>query len=367
MPKAPLRKGLGSSLGEIPVEFVQLDDPTVSTAKKDYSTLTSYNLLPKRERSMIVPGTPSIWKLAPACKVKPDSGKYIQDPNTLVFPKCSLEPLFRAIAVTKPTMNLNDIDLISDRRNLRLLLALVSGNKKPFRINIEVVASTVLFTTYANSKVNFVQNFEGYGREYEKASTWTPRHVRGSITHNRVVRYTLGGVRIMLRFEVDACMPAKPCNMPESSSMKTPSGLTVVKAGRLVGPSRIVEIKTGPARKALDVSKNLSQMWFSQTPILCMGQYTEDGAFLPARQMNAEREGKLRLWEKNNEDKIRRLIRVLQMIMELVKRGPPICALIHEGDGVLRVYQDMNMGKRGIPVDLLPMWTITPKTTETHK
>ncbi|RDH37136.1 hypothetical protein BDQ94DRAFT_183979 [Aspergillus welwitschiae] len=368
MPKIPLLKGLLLPIGEIPLDSIQ-PDPNISCTKKDLKTITSYNLLPKKEKSMVVPGTPPIYKPPTTPLLIPaDSGKYILDPNSHIFPKCSLEPLLRAISTStststtpKPKLNLTTTDLITDRRNLRLLLSFVSANKKPFRINIEVIHSTVLFSTWTSSKTNtnFVGKFEGYGHSFEKTSTWTPRYIRGSIIHNRVVRYTLGGIHILLRYEVDACMPGKPHTPnPNNTNQQSPTGIHIINSGTLVPPHRIIEIKTGPVNKRLDNSKNLSQMWFSHTPILCTGQYQPDGTFLPARTQNMEKEGRLAQWERDNEEKIRKLVSVLERVFEVVRGVPHKCALVHNGDGVLRVYQDDGNGAvgRGVPGDLLGLW-----------
>ncbi|GAA83582.1 hypothetical protein AKAW_01697, partial [Aspergillus luchuensis IFO 4308] len=209
MPKAPLLKGLLLPIGEIPLDSIH-PDPNISCTKKDLKTITSYNLLPKKEKSMVVPGTPSIYKPPTTpMHIPPDAGKYILDPNSLIFPNCTMEPLLRAISITttttsKPKVNLTTTDLITDRRNLRLLLGFVSSSKKPFRIDVEVIHSTVLLSLWTSSKTNFVGQFQGYGHSFEKASTWNPRYIRGSIIHNRAVRYTLGGIHILLRYEVDA-------------------------------------------------------------------------------------------------------------------------------------------------------------------
>ncbi|GLA94886.1 hypothetical protein AtubIFM57143_001881 [Aspergillus tubingensis] len=377
MPKAPLLKGLLLPIGEIPLDSIH-PDPNISCTKKDLKTITSYNLLPKKEKSMVVPGTPSIYKPPTTpTHIPPDSGKYILDPNSLIFPNCSLEPLLRAITTTttttgKPKVNLTTTDLISDRRNLRLLLGFVSSSKKPFRIDVEVINTTVLLSLWTSSKTNFVGQFQGYGHSFEKASTWNPRYVRGSIIHNRAVRYTLGGIHILLRYEVDACMPGKPppahtstSTTPTNTNHQSPTGIRVINSGTLVHPNRIIEIKTGPVSKRLDNSKNLEQMWFSHTPILCTGQYQPDGTFLPARAQNMEKEGRLEQWERDNEEKIRRLVRVLEMVFEVVRGVPHRCALVHDGDGVLRVYQVDENAKgglgRGVPGDLRALWDVDVK------
>jgi hypothetical protein len=382
MPVTPLLKGLGGLLGEIPLESIQ-SKPDTATTPEDLTTLTSYNLLPKQKRTIIVPGeyvqlielsdplthnkilgSPPVW--APATgskKLKPDAGKYIMDPSRHVFPKCPLEPLLRALVTTQPDFNMKDIDLVTDRRNLRLLLAFVSGQKSAFRIDVEVVRCTVLFSCWTPNSTRFVMGFEGYGHEFEKASTRQPSGLGESMTHNRVICYVLGGVKIMVRFEVDACIGSKrdtSRTMSVSNKDQTPTGYTVLTRGHIVEPSRIVEIKTGPAGKNLAISKNIAQLWFSQTPILCTGQYSSSGVFSEVTQKDLMREGKLAKWEEDNREKLGKLVRVIEMIVEVVRTVPRgKCALIlPAGDNVLKIYDVTNQGDKGIPKDLLAMWKV---------
>lgn len=78
-----------------------------------------------------------------------------------------------------------------------------------------------------------------------------------------------------------------------------------------------------------------------------------------------EKEGRLEQWERDNEEKIRRLVRVLEMVFEVVRGVPHRCALVHDGDGVLRVYQVDENAKgglgRGVPGDLRALWDVDVK------
>lgn len=55
MPKDPLFKGLGDVLGEISLDSIQPRDG-LATTKVDVTPLTSYNLLPKQRKTIVVPG-----------------------------------------------------------------------------------------------------------------------------------------------------------------------------------------------------------------------------------------------------------------------------------------------------------------------
>jgi hypothetical protein len=181
--------------------------------------------------------------------------------------------------------------------------------------------------------------------------------------HNRVIRYVLGGIKIIVRFEVDACIGSASDisrKMSVSNKDQTPTGYTVFTRGYIVEPSRIVEIKTGPVGKNLGISKNIAQLWFSQTPILCAGHYGRDGVFSEVTKKDLMREGKLARWEEDNRGKLGKLVRVIEMIAEVVRTAPRNkCVLVlPNGDNVLKIYDVTNQYDKGIPKDLLAMWRV---------
>lgn len=360
MPTPPLLKGLGPVLEEFTLESIQAD-PSTSTLKKDFTALTSYNLLPKKDKTIIVPGAPPVLRPPTApLKIKPDSGRYLLDPSGHVFPKCPLEPLFRALLISCPRLNMRDVDLVTDRRNLRLLLGFAGRKKAPFRIDIETVESTVLLSTWTPNKVSFVNGFQGFGHEFEKAATVKPDFTRGSIAYHGVVRYTLGPMRIIMRFEADACTQPPSgllSNTRARPPTRTPTEFTVLNKGKPLSPSRIVEIKTGPAGKQLDSGTTLSQMWFSDTGILCTGNYKGQGIFPLPSVTNVKRRGKLRRWEEANTDQIRLLIGLLETLVRHLRDSlHKKVAVIHDGSGFLKLHALKNPDNKGIPSDLLSMW-----------
>ncbi|KAL4885170.1 hypothetical protein BJY04DRAFT_214511 [Aspergillus karnatakaensis] len=370
MPRALLHKGLGPVLADIALDSIQ-PLSSISPAKKNLANLTSYNLFPKHKRMILVPGSPPLWTPPKTTHtVRPDKGKYILDPNGYIFRNSPLEPLFRAILATTPDFNMDGIDLVTDRKNLRSLLGFVSGSsgsnkKKPFRINLEVINSTLLFSRYSPRTTHFVDAFNGYGHEYEKASTHRMLPIRDSIVHNRVICYTLGTVKIILRFEVDACMRVPAFLVDKSRATKTnptltptPTGFTVLDRGDpAVAASRLAEIKTRPATKLGMNTDALSQMWFSQTPLLCKGRYHGDGVFRPPTVANVEASGRLAAWEERNQDLIRRLVRLLEVIKQTVGGlSQTKLAIVNEGEGVLKVYAVKDGQGHAIPGDLRKMW-----------
>ncbi|KAK2871627.1 hypothetical protein FQN49_002999 [Arthroderma sp. PD_2] len=361
MASAATLKGLGALVGEIPLESIQ-GKAGVSTIPKDLKTLASYNLLSKRKRTIVVPGFPSIW--APADdpkKVKRDAGLYIRDPNRYIFPRSPLEPLFRAIATTQPNFNMKGVDLVTDRRNLRHLLNFVCGKKTALRIGVEAIQSTVLFSCWTQNCLDHIEGFGGYGHEFEKVSTKKPHGMEDSVTHSRIIRYSLGGVNMILRFEVDACTASEEDlheKMAVLSKHRTPTGYVVLNQGYMVGASRLAEIKTGRSGSRQCKSRLMAQMWFSQTQNLCVGRYDADGVFFNIMQRNLALEGLLLEWESRYREKLSELVRVIEMISEMVRAAPPgkYALVRHLGESALKMYRATDQGDNNIPEDLLTMW-----------
>ncbi|PYH88377.1 hypothetical protein BO71DRAFT_403919 [Aspergillus ellipticus CBS 707.79] len=359
--KAPILRGLLKPIWEIPLDSVQpISD--IPVTKTNFQTLTSYNLRYKRKSHIIVPGAPRVWKPSPVpFHVPPDAGRFITDPNQFNFPGSPMAPLVEAILSTRPNLRWRDVDFISDRKNLRLLMGFVTGKKDLFRIHVEVVKTTVIFTTWSSRKTYFVRGFGGYGHEFENVRTAEARHTHGSLIHNRIVQYGLGGYSIILRFEVDACLSVDAdYDSTMGAVTQTANGATLISAGTLVQDSQIVEIKTGPAGKSLDKTDTLSQMWFSETPILCTGHYRDDGIFKSTKQRNIGARGKLVGWEKRHQDGLRKLVRILELIAQFGKQGIRKFALVHDGSGILRVFQEHDPEKRGLSEHHLALWDNVP-------
>ncbi|KAF8246410.1 hypothetical protein K440DRAFT_632135 [Wilcoxina mikolae CBS 423.85] len=287
------------------------------------------------------------------------------DPVRDIFPAAPLEPLFRALDSSCPTFSPKNIDLITDRRHLRLLLGYAGGSKKEFRIDAEIVGGTVLFSIWTVFETCYVDGSSksGYGRNFEKLFTKAPEEAEGSITHNRVVEYSLGGIRILLRYEVDACVgipgvQSQQQQQPDRSTT-TPTGFRVLSRGSLAASDSIAEIKTTRVGKNLATPSNIAQLWFSRTPMLLMGYHQGEGTFSELAETNVQATGKLGQWEKNNTLRLQRMVKVLEMILQVLrglKKGK--CAIIlKKGMEDLQIYE-LDEGKYafGLPDDIKAKW-----------
>lgn len=190
--------------------------------------------------------------------------------------------------------------------------------------------------------------------------------------YHRIVGYSFGGMRCVVRHETDAYIGQRK-GIDVSSDMlagafgglslaagrdKTASGLTVVKsppAGNNTNDvplSSILEIKTRAASRVLKMAEVLPQLWISQTPNLAVGYHSE-GCFnnVQVRDMTAE----ILRWETESEGDLGRLVGLLREIISVVKRLRDRRAVVeYTGGSSIQIVAGDE--KPALPDDLYAMW-----------
>lgn len=198
--------------------------------------------------------------------------------------------------------------------------------------------------------------------------TKSAKEARDSVSHNRAVSYTLGGLKLVVRFKVEGYIPGlfggggPRYKGPSYKEMKlknpkqTQTGYAVVVKGHFVPMGQLLEIKT--ARMGREVrERSMDQMWFSRTRMLCEGYWEEKEGFTRVVETDVVKEGLLEEWEKRNEEKLRKLVKVLETVAEVVKRKKGRYVLVHEeGSKVLQILGVKEGYKGGIPDDVVQGW-----------
>lgn len=288
------------------------------------------------------------------------------DQNAYRNPKCPLEPLFRALFTEKPDFDPSDIDLVTDRNNFLKLFKFISGDDKPFKISIQRVGNTTLFTRTEESTSEYVTTFRGFGHEFEKAYTKWPTGMENSTSNHRIVQYDFCGIRCIVRFEIDASTGDAVGNSSDAddglssllggisiskgSEVCDSSTFRVTKRGTVVPQSSLIEIKTRAASRGLDLVSVLPQLWFSATPTLVVA-YHRGGRFDEAKTMPMGA-GELGTWERSNAANLRKLVALLKIIIEeaeLVDGGR--CLVQGRGDGKL-IIRRRSSTANSLPDDL---------------
>lgn len=347
------------------VETLSTDETTHSS-----STFRLHNLNPVASYSWIegtppviaVPGYPRIWKSTTPSRVPADSGvQYVDRNASHMGHRSPLLPIFAAIDTLHDNFPYQDLDLITDRNNLRKLLRCIDQqHDRAFRIDIDLVEKTCLLTRREDIMMETINEFRGYGHEYEMAATKSRRGSEEEIGHHRIVTYDFGGLRVLLRCTVDACTDSEseaddflasfsamkigskaetPKSQPDSACTNRLGMKVKLTSPRSVIPqSRVIEIKTRASHRELDWKEVYPQLYLSQTPYLYLARHTK-GTFGAVEKVDLNGETMVPR-AKEAEDAMGKLEMLLGSILKAVRRqgkGVPLSLVYHKGK--LQLYK----------------------------
>jgi hypothetical protein len=333
---------------------------------KNVRHLSSYNWLDRSTATIAVPGSPPLWS-APktSLKLQKDSGLYYINQNQGRYPESPLEPLFRALYITNPSFDIRSVDVVTDRNNIRKLLAFINsnlapGDLEPFAISVEIIGTTALFRRDETAVTRFIEphEFRGFGHEFEKACT--AEQVVDSTGYHRIIEYQFGGLHFVVRYEADGYVDgAKTDSLqiktsqddPLAASMRVlslspattipninpaPSKLVITEEGRAVSLQSILEIKTRAIRRPLAVPEVAAQLWVSQTSKLVRA-YHQHGKFEVPKVEDVE--AQVKRWEELNQNDLKRLASLIKMISNVAKQSGGKVNIKYEGGSKLLLYR----------------------------
>ncbi|KFA81288.1 hypothetical protein S40288_04848 [Stachybotrys chartarum IBT 40288] len=352
------------------IDGASIEQTDVAVSSSDgYEVLCSYNWTHQKQPTIYVPGIQFPLTLSQ------DSGNQSTDKNARRAPKYHYESVFRAIEIMKPTYLFDDVDVLINRNSLRKLLDLCAGRRQEsFRINLYTVAKTLIVEMGEETihKILHGSSQGGYGHNFEAAITAPWQGMEGSVAHDRVLQYELGGLRCAVRFEVDAYIDGTatgPASGMESlvdsfdalqmqpPATSTASGghqaLRVIPHGKLTEQSQSAEIKSW--RKLKSTSTVIPQMWFGRTPWLVKGHH-DGGTFY---KMDVENAGEgFAQWEsqKRNQCALRKMSSLLEQLRDVVRDTESksgIAVYLRHGEGsALQVFATTSTRKT-LPDDVV--------------
>ncbi|ERF75695.1 hypothetical protein EPUS_01525 [Endocarpon pusillum Z07020] len=340
-----LLKGTGQSIKVLLPDQFEAGETSV-TSKTGFELLCTYNWALTKVPSIYVPGAPAQWTEQNLPITLPrDTGSHFIDQNAYRVPQFPFEPLFRALQVMKPEFSLNDIDLVTNRNSLRKLFDFVKGRARDsFRIDLHMVQKTLFLTRRERNtrEIIYGSRDSGYGHNFEHTFSTPEPGIEDSASHHRVIRYALGDLNCVVRFEVDACCPkvegqGSECEIllpPPASSDDMPRSLEhmslqenkntsaagksksdpthVVHRGRLVPSSTVAEIKA--RSKGSQVQKALPQLWFGRTPHLICG-FHKNGTFDKIETIDVSKQ--YQDWETQHQDSLRRMVQLISCLRRI--------------------------------------------------
>jgi hypothetical protein len=363
-------------IADIPIpNITNVDKIEPSITKVEH--LSSYNWIESSTPTIAVPGCPPLWSPPKiAQKVAKDSGLIYIAQNAYRHPESPLEPLFRSLYIEKPSYNIRQVDLITDRNNIRKLLSFINPDLathgvEPFTIEIEVTGNTMIFSRAETKTHEFIKpnEFKGFGHEFEKA--FTKPQGSGTTGHHRVISYRFGDLNFIVRYETDAYV--KEVSNPQAHDadtvnedlvdimgdlslsqrniqlpLSTESRLVVRENGERVPISSTLEIKTRVFHKPLDLEGIIPQLWISQTPNLVRA-YHKSGVFAPPKVEDVTRE--IAQWERSHVDDLRKLVALIKEIFKVARENDGNVVIRYDGQGdSLAIYR--REGSKMLPDDL---------------
>ena len=364
----------------------------------DVSYLASYNWLTHGKKTILIPGTlhhhsafrlelkllgcPPKW--CPPVHVpalREDRGTYYRDKNASQYPSYPIEPSVRSIWTMHPDFDGQKIDVFACGNTMGSLISFLERKEKTFRFGTEKIGNTLFLIRRENNPNDTIDNVRGYGHTFPEVYTTWDKEYAGSESHQRLVSYSLGGLRCILRSETDGYLPQKLdgnhslkqegvpdrheqldedrlLSLPSLSSSTTvplseTSGIRVRRAGEVVPQSAIFDLKTRSSRSEIDMEDFIQRMVVNQTPNFVIA-YHSRGVFnnIQVKDVRATIED----WEIENEELLGRLQEILTMIRTLTDRQTDGRLEVRRvADGDLAMWTDA-VANRVLPPKLLAKW-----------
>jgi len=312
---------------------------------KDVQAVASYSWIDAKAPTIAVPGSPNIWTNSNPKRVPADSGVVFIDQNAhRMGPTASpLTPIFAAIDDFHGNeYDFSGIDIVSDRNNLRKLFRWATGvaDEKDFRIDIDLAGQTCLFTRREEKNAETVLGFKGFGHEYEKAATRLAPGCERTTGHHRIISINFGGLKVLLRFEVDACTgvaDSDPDDLaaafsglglkPSASAVATDKttrtaipGISIIPTTprKLAAQSSLIEMKTRASHRPLDWAEAYPQLYLSQTTYLYLAQHNR-GNFSHVEKVSLAGDT-MKVYAKQAEAGMGKLKSVLDEVLDVARQ-----------------------------------------------
>ncbi|CAN9191898.1 unnamed protein product [Alternaria alternata] len=318
--------------------------------------------------TIFVPGEPAKWQQPPLPHtLKPDSGFTYSDYNYARQPRKPYLPMFHALSLMAPNTNFHDVDVLADRNNLRILLEFAQGKSNgPFRLNIYLVFNTLVIVRRESRWWKHADG-KSYGFNFEKDFTRTTEGMEDATSHYRAIRYTMGPLNVVCRFEADAyddgIIPddltqteaaavrgANEGGLAERGKFTYNAPIRVLQKGHIVPTSQMLELKTQAYNpEGAGLVQCQDQLWFGRTSLLFTGPY-DKGMGTVNRVKKEDAKERVKIWESKQQESLRKLVALLVRFRDVLKRERRpnrALVLVREGKSgpiVLRTMEERSAG-----------------------
>lgn len=258
-----------------------------------------------------------------------------------------MEPAVRAIFEACPEFSCSSVDIVACSSTLGNLLRCVRGDDKPFKFLIEAIGRNVFLERRERSPTEVIPDIRGFGHTFPEAYTSWDHDVKGSIFHQRIIRYAFNGLKCVVRFGVDGYMRGDHQASPEkttpaaarslnsahedllatlkqsrlvASPHDASSSLDVVPGGSMPPQTSLLELKTRSFRKKDQdiVGEELPRLWLTQIGNFVLA-YHEAGLFNDVRQIDVN--DRVKQWESDHQEILHKFLVLLHEIVALARNN----------------------------------------------
>ena len=332
-------------------------------------------------------------------KLPEDSGEYFRDPNAARYPKSPVEPGIRALLKMRPDFDLRALDVVACGSTLGNLLRFARSIDWNFRLDVELVEDTLFLIRKEHSPTELIDDVRGFGHTFPETNTSWNKQVKGSVSHQRLISYSIGELKCLVRSESDGyledlveapppenakngavkkagenknletCAAAQLVNQASVSGLSdaldsflvqetltesSTSQLSMQVQGFPIPQKAVFDLKTRSAKRELEMEEILPRLWVNQTPNLIVG-YHKSGLFDDIRIEAVQ--GRINEWEAQNGKEINRLIATLQKIMAALRASDrKRLEIVRLGVDSLDIRERTDGDQRVVPSDLEALW-----------
>jgi hypothetical protein len=244
--------------------------------------------------------------------------------------------MFHALGLMNPNYQFNDVDVLADRNSLRTLLEVCQGTSKEFRLDLYLVHKTLVIV---RKEARWWKRHDGGSRgcNFEKYFTKPADGMDDATNHYRAIRYPMGPLNVVCRFEADAyddgALPdeltqseaaAVTGDMAERQRFTYQLPIQHLQKGHVVPNAHIVEIKSKSHRENTTFEKPAchDQLWFGRTSLLYMGPYRPETGVVSQTKQNdtADTMKYVKTWEEKHQEALRKLVTLLSMLRAILEQ-----------------------------------------------
>ncbi|KAI1208326.1 uncharacterized protein F4807DRAFT_430871 [Annulohypoxylon truncatum] len=338
---------------------IQTEDARITDCKY----VASYSLVDSSSPRIIIPGQPALWEPPQLpCQLQKDSGEYFRDQNGARFPEHPMQPSVQSIFALNKSFDSENVDIMGCASSLGNILRFVRSVDSTFRFDVEMVGNTLFLVN--NQRDEVIQGVHGNGMTFLEKFTTYQAELKETKSHQRIISYSFGGLKCLVRFECDGHLSNTGDASTERDSLrtlnisKTPvsSSITVKEAGLAVSQHSIIEIKTRSQLKGQEIEMNehWPRLWVRQIPNFIVGYHIK-GNFEDVQNKNVQPD--IDEWESAHESELRKFASILQQLIVEVKRaGNFKLELCRTGLGPLELREQIGTPREVLPNDWKNLW-----------